>query len=113
MNQDRLSLIEEWPCLPDTSTRFEQLFALVTDTDVHTEVIILSEIIDDLIGEMMHVHYNASETGILQLKDDTFEQRFSTDTYQCLRNTVGKWLKASAQTCCEYHCLHHCCIAIF
>ena len=26
---------------------------------------------------MMHVHYNASETCILQLKDDTFEQRFS------------------------------------
>ena len=23
---------------------------------------------------MMHVHYNASETGILQLKDDTFEK---------------------------------------
>ena len=46
---------------------------------------------------MMHVHYNASETGILQLKDDTFEQRFSPDTYQSLRNAVGKWLKASAK----------------
>ena len=57
---------------------------------------------------MMHVHYNASEPCILQLKDDTFEQRFSPDTYQRLRNAVGKWLEASAQTCCEYHCLHHC-----
>ena len=42
---------------------------------------------------MMHVHYNASEPCIFQLKDDTFEQRFSPDTYQRLRNAVGKWLR--------------------
>ena len=108
MNEDRLSLIEEWPCLLDTTTRFEELFALIADTDVHTEILIITKIIDDLFREMMHVHHNTSETGILQLKDDTFEQRFSPDTYQCLRNAISKWLQASAQTCCEYHCLHHC-----
>lgn len=56
---------------------------------------------------MMNVHYNASETSIFQPKDDTFEQRFSSHTYQSFRNAVGKWLEASAQTCSENHCLHH------
>ena len=71
MNQDWHCGIEELAGMLDAATCIEQLATLVTDADIETKIVIVLKILDYLSGEMMHVHHNACEPGIMQTRNDT------------------------------------------
>ena len=57
MDQHRLVIVEEMGSFLQGTSRLEQLLAFVADHDVHPIAILLSNVLLDLIGQMMHVHH--------------------------------------------------------
>ena len=56
---------------------------------------------------MVHIDYDSFKSGIPEIEDDMFKQRFSPYPHQCLRHAVGYGFKPGAESSGEYHCLHH------
>ena len=107
MDEDGAVGVEERSCFFDAATRFEQLFAFVADADVEPEVVVRLQIVDDLVGEMMHIDHNALYANRLESVDDMPQERLPPYPDQCLRHRVGKRFEACAETCGENHSLFH------
>ena len=62
VDEERLSFRKEWGCLAYGSSRVEQVVAFVADAYVDAELLVGVDKVDNLLGEMMHVHHDMTET---------------------------------------------------
>ena len=118
MDEDRAIRIKERQCFLDATTRFQQAFPFIRDTDIHSEVLILFEVIDNLLCKMVDVDDDPFKTRCLQIEHNTLEQRLAPYPPQCFRHGVGKRLQARAQSGSKDHRLfdtlmiYHLCILL-
>ena len=74
------------------------------------------EVVDDLIGKMMHIDYHSLVAGCLELHDDMPQQWLPSYPYQCLGHGVSQGFKPRSQSCGENHdlfCFHAAKLRIF
>ena len=88
------------------ASRFEQLRRFVAEAD-HGRIVAGGHMVDDLLGEMMHVDHETLVVVLSQTVDNDVEERTATHGHQGLRHGVGKRLQASAHARSENHGLLH------
>ena len=104
VDQHRAVGLKPMGSMTDATTRVEEFGGLVRDMYLHPEVVGV-EIVDDLVGEVVHIDHDAGKALRLQFSDDVSQQRFPRHGHQCLGHSIGERLQAGAQPCREYHCL--------
>ena len=109
MDEDGTLGIEQRQCLLDTAPRLQQGLGLVRDTDVKSKVIMGCQIVNNLIGEMMHVHHHAFITSLLQFHDHMPKQRLPPYPDQRLRHRIGQGFQSGSKSRRKDHRLFHAC----
>lgn len=61
--------------MTDAATCVEEFGGLIRDMYLHPEVVGV-EIVDDLVGEVVHIDHDAGKALRLQFSDDVSQQRF-------------------------------------
>ena len=81
--------------------------ALVADADVEAEVIVSLQIVDNLLGEVVHVDHDALIARGLELLDDMPQQRLPPYPDECLGHRIGQRFQPRSEASSEYHGLFH------
>ena len=99
-------LKEEPLGLLQSAASVEQDIVFARDLDAHAEVVVLLQVVDDHVGEVMHVddHFPDSEGG--EAAKGNFQQRVSGDFHQGLGTIVGQGPQAGTESRGEDHGLH-------
>ncbi len=103
---ERQNWLVRRPCLTQSATGVQQRVSLIADSDLTTKIVMLTQVLDDLIREMVHIDHYIRNTGLAQPHYLTLQQRMSTYGHQRLRHRVRQWFEASSQTRSEDHCSH-------
>ena len=106
MNQDGGIVMKQVLCLLQSPTRLQQFGSLIAKLH-HRCIVLLSHMIDDLLGKVMNVDYEAVVSLIHQSMDVQVEQRSAANRNQSFGHGVGQGLQTRAQTCRQNHCLSH------
>lgn len=107
VDENRQVGAEEVRRLTQSATCIEELVGLITDLYVESEVVVLFQIVDNLIGEVMDIDDEMVEAGIPQFIDDALNKRHAAYWHHGFWHRVGKRLEAGTHARGKYHCLHH------
>src|SRR3712207_1519048 len=113
MDKDGAIFPEQRTGFLNTSTGLKQPIRLVTYLNVEAEIVMRTQEIYNLIGEMMHIDNQMFKSGGFHLQDDLLNERLPTYLYQGFRHGVGERFEPCTFTGREYHCLHHNCVRKF
>src|SRR3712207_4154637 len=90
MDKDGAIFPEQRTGFLNTSTGLKQPIRLVTYLNVEAEIVMRTQEIYNLIGEMMHIDNQMFKSGGFHLQDDLLNERLPTYLYQGFRHGVGE-----------------------
>ena len=113
MHEHRTVGIEEGCRLAQSASRLEQHVALVRHQELHSLYGLGVQVVDDLVGEVVHVDHSPTETGIVEPPRHMTQERLIAHGHQCLGHGVGERPQAGTESGGENHGLsHHCCFVL-
>src|SRR5579864_1956426 len=102
-----LAVLKEEPFgLLQSAAGIEQDIVFARDLNTHSEVVVILQVIDNHVGEVMHVDdYVLDSEGGETAKGD-LQQRVPGNFYQCLGAVIGQGPQAGTEPCGKNHGLH-------
>ena len=94
-------MAEQGQRLDDAAAGAEHLVALIRDDDAGPRA--RGDVIDDLVGQIMHVDDGFADAGIAELVEHMIEQRAAGHAHQRLWHPVGQGAHAHAKSGGEDH----------
>ena len=104
--EDRLIGVEEVLGMLQSPTRLEQLLSLVAESHQRS-IVLLGYIVENLLGEMVHVDHKPGVAKIHQTPDVAIEQRSTSYWHQRLGHSVCEGFQSGADSGSKYHGLLH------
>ena len=101
IDMEERRVAEQRQRLDDAAAGAEHFIALIRDDDAGPCA--LRGVIDDLVGQIVHVDDGLADAGIAELVEHMIEQRAAGDAHQRLRHLVGQRPHAQAETGGEDH----------
>ena len=106
MYQDGLVIIKQRCCFFYTASCFKQFLCFVRDANIHTKVIIIMQITNNLISKVVYVHHNAGGSRSFQTSNYALYQRLSAYCNHGFGHGISQRFEACAHARCKNHCLH-------
>ena len=99
--------IQQRRSLFQSTAGLQQLLSLIGDEKLHPFHGMALQILDYLVGEMVHIHHHTLETGLSEPFHHMTYQRLSPHRHQGLGHSVSKRAQARAKSGGETHGLSH------
>ena len=96
MHEHRTVGIEERSRLAQSASRLEQHVALVRHQELHTLHGLGVQVVDNLVGEVVHVDHRPAKTCIVEPLRHMAQERLIAHGHQSLGHGVGEWPQAGA-----------------